>query len=220
VDSSRTASRCADRGLSSLAGTALWAAGLLLSICVACGAPSETSLTYPGTLRPPSAFARDFVLRQSITARRGNDAVTFQAVLQKRGNALVVLGLTPYGTRAFLLEQRGEQVSFRSFVDRDLPFPPRFILLDIQRTLLFPPAGPSSDGQHERMVDGDVITERWRGGRLLSRRFRRVDGLPEGEIVVEYGEGMTPERPPPLIRLHNGWSGYDLLIRNFAFQPL
>jgi hypothetical protein len=139
-------------------------------------------------------------------------------VLQVDAGVLSLLALTPYGTRAFLLEQSGQSIRFTPFVDRELPFPPRFILIDVHRALFSalgtPP--PSADGEHVFERDGERVTERWRGGKLLERRFERLDHKPKGTIRVSYGAGIAPNVTPQIIELDNGWFDYRLSIRTLA----
>ncbi len=179
----------------------------------------------PGVLHPPGEFPGAFLDRQTIAAKYGERTARFDAVLQKRGDELLLLGLTPFGSRAFTLKQTGLDVSFESYVPQDLPFPPRYILFDVQRVFfgasLVRSAAPPADGEHQTARDGEVVTEEWRGGRLERRRFRRVSGQPPGEIVIDYEGGMPPGGPPPAhIAFVNGWYGYRLDITTLSHQPL
>ena len=198
------------------------AAALACCLLAACGGAEGAAPRYPGTLRPPSAMGADVMMRQRLTARWGEGEETaFDAVLQKQGNALVLLGLGPHGGRAFVLAQRDGAVSFEKFVDVDLPFPPEFILLDVQR-VLFPRLSetPLPDGVHERVVDDERVTERWHSGKLVARTFERVDGDPAGTITIGYGEGWAPGEQPPTVRFENGWFGYSLSVETLSYQPL
>lgn len=204
---------------------------LLLAAAVAqlvggCGGGPHAEPRYPGTLRPPAELGADVMMRQRLTARWGDgegngETVEFEAVLQKQGDALILLGLGPHGGRAFLLEHRDGRVRFEPYVDLELPFPPRFILLDVQR-VFFPHLGDGrlADGAHERELDGEMVRERWREGRLVERTFRRTDGEPDGVVRVDYGEGLAPDHAPPRIELHNGWLGYSLTVETLDRTPL
>ena len=196
----------------------------LALVLTACGGASEHAgpPRYPGTLRPANELGPDVMMRQQLEADWGDDRQGFEAVLQKQGDEMVLLGLGPHGGRAFLLEHRGGEIHFETFVDLDLPFPPRYVLLDVQRTF-FPylSTEPLPDGIHEGVVDGEKVTERWRDGRLVERRFERLDGDPEGVIRVDYGPGLVfGQRPPQSITLDNGWFGYTLRVRTVDHQPL
>jgi hypothetical protein len=197
--------------------TALGALGLAL-LASACGGgpPRPAARPDPSVLHAPSEYPGAFLDRQHITATYGTRKASFDAVLQKRGDELVLLGMTPFGSRAFVLKQTGVDVTFESFVPQELPFPPRYILLDVHRVFFDGVApGPQAldDGMHDATRDGEQITERWQGGRLWQRRIRRVNADPAGEIVIDYDAGMPAGGPPPAhVGFANGWYGYRLDI--------
>jgi hypothetical protein len=186
-------------------------------------APAAPPHDYPGILPDPSTIPGDFMARQDVEARYGEQKIRFQAVLQKRGNTLTLLGMTPFGTRAFLLQQIGADVTFTPYMNREMPFPPKNILLDVDRAFfegLSQKGASLEDGEHAMERDGEEIRETWLGGRVLERHFRRLDGNPAGEIDITYGTGMTGTVPPAAIKFHNGWFGYDLSIDTRSYQPL
>lgn len=192
------------------------AAALLAGLLASC-ATTQTARPapppYPGNLLLPSQLGDDFMLRQTLEADYGDQGIKFSAVLQKTGDSLLMLGLTPFGTRAFKLEQTGEEVSFEKYVPKEMPFPPRYMLLDLQRTLFIGlPGPPHADGEHCAQHDGETITETWSAGALRRRTFRRDDATPPGAITIDYGEGMRPGAVPKTIRFDNGWFGYSLVI--------
>lgn len=159
--------------------------GAVTALLLACHArrPPETAgrLTPPpaASLPPPDAIPGAFAVRQKLVATSAHGGGSFEAVLKKVPGRLTLLGLTPYGSRAFLLEQAGPDVSFTSYIPRDLPFPPTYVLLDVHRVFDAPlgAAPPVSDGDgpgaHERegVVRGELVRERWRGGHLVERTF-------------------------------------------------
>jgi hypothetical protein len=176
--------------------------------------PPLNEAAYPGVLTESTALPDGLFLRQRIDARFGGRTMSFSAVLQVDGGVLSLLALTPYGTRAFLLEQAGQSIRFTPYVDRELPFPPRFILLDVHRALFTGLAtAPAADGERRYERDGERVIERWQGGALLERRFERMDGKPKGTIRIGYGAGFAPGATPKHITLDNGWFGYQLSIR-------
>ncbi|MCA9583579.1 MAG: DUF3261 domain-containing protein [Myxococcales bacterium] len=161
---------------------------------------------YPGTLRDLSEVSGDFSYRQRVTFRRGETTDSMEAVLQKTGSELVLLALTPMGTRAFLVRQRGAAIAdVQSFVPVPPPVPPEFVLLDVNRVHFMGAGKPSGPDAVSRITrDGEHIVDEWEGGALRRRTFSRVDGDPKGTIVIEFGETET--------RLRNGWLGYELTI--------
>ena len=185
---------------------------------------------YPGVLVDPAQLGADFMWRQSVTATfrdpDGNQqSVSFEAIIQKRGDTLLVLGMTPVGSRAFLIEQRGQHVSLRRFVDQDLPVPERYILVDIHRAFFGGiPADESGtlgeDGFRTARLNGEEVRELHRGGRLLERHFRRLDSKPSGTSRIDYGEGATGSGPAEVITLDNGWFGYQLVIKTLEHTRL
>lgn len=209
----------------------MWVVAALACLALACAqavpdAPpnaAPSAQTYPGTLVDPTELGDDFMWRQLVTATfrrpRGElESVSFEAIVQKRGDTLSVLGMTPFGSRGFLIEQRGQDVSLRRFVDGEMPVPARFILIDIHRTFFHgiaaDHAGPlDEDGFRTAIVDGEEIRELHRDGRLIERRFRRLDGEPAGIIRIDYGPGAPATGPAELITLDNGWFGYQLVIK-------
>ena len=195
---------------------------LLFAACAHRSPPPPTpARDYPGALVIPSQVPVDFLAQQSVEARYGDRSVHFSAALQKRGDTLTLLGLTPFGTRAFLLEQRGVEVTFTPYLSRDLPFPPKNILVDVQRAYFIGlPGAPLPDGEHLGVRDGEEVRERWSAGRLVERRFRRLAADPPGEIVIAYEPGMIASVPPATVRFHNGWFGYDLVIETRSYQAL
>lgn len=172
---------------------------------------------YPGELVSTEAMGQDFLLRQRVSATYGEHNTSFEAALQLREGALTVLGLTPFGSKAFVLTQTGTEVAFEKFVDRELPFPPDYILLDIHRALFMTVGdGVLADGEHSAERAGERITESWSGGRLRRRIFARLDGQPAGEIVVRFEDGHVPGQVPGVMELSNGWFGYRLEIRTLS----
>ena len=200
---------------------------------VACGppAPSGPPPEYPGgllapsTLRSPPALGDAFALEQRVRIESPEGSWEFRAVLQKRGDTLILVGLGPHGGRGFVLQQngdpdRGGTVELESHLPQELPFPPRFMLQDVQRVWFRGLAGPLPDGEHVDTIDGDEITERWEGGRLLERTFRRVDGVPEGTLHATYEGGLGGDAPPPSVRFENGWFGYTLILTTLSHQRI
>lgn len=202
------------------ASTVLIAVTLAAGLLVGCH-PKAPPGSYPGQLVEPSTIAGDFMIRQRVEGSYGERNVSFDAVVQKQGGTLMVLTLTPYGSRAFLVEQEGQEVRVEKFISRELPFDPRFILLDVQRVFLKGlPDGPRDDGWHRQRIDDEIVRERWEAGRLYERTYARRDRQPKGSVIVRYEGGYIPgERPPP-IELVNEWFGYRLTLDTSDYQVL
>ncbi len=191
---------------------------LLTGACRQTPARTFVPAEYPGVLRQPEAFAFDGLWRQQVTARWGDGEVRgFPAVVQKAGTVLTVLGLSPAGTVGFSVVLKQGKVDLVNNMPDEVPFEPRFILLDVQRAF-YPwlddarEAEPRADGRHEGVVDGELVVEHWSKGRLRQRTFSRVSGDPAGEIDIRYvwedDDGVMPARTV----LNNAWFGYELTI--------
>ena len=199
---------------------------LCLALC-ACSAtpraepPILTEDMYPWRLLPASALPGDFLWEQRLTAHVGGEEHSLKAVLQKQGDHLVLIGLTPFGTKAFLLDQQGTVVTFQSFVERKLPFPPRFVLADVQRCYLpfGDVASQPKDGEQRVDLGDEELVQTFDGGRLSERRFRRHDAKPAGEVRVIY-RNWTADGVAHDVVLDNRWFGYSMDITTLSAKVL
>jgi hypothetical protein len=207
------------RRLSSVARACLWALGLWVGGCTAAPTHSFSESDYPGVLRDPAALAGDFLWQQRVTAEWGDEGARrgFDAAVQKIGDELTVLGLSPMGSLGFSIVLRGGELRVTNDMPEELPFPARFIVLDVQRAL-YPwlprdaVGTPGGDGQREGVVDGERVVELRRAGRLAERCFTRVDGKPPGAIVIRYEWRDSDWAVPARVVLDNGWFGYRLTV--------
>lgn len=199
----------------------------LAALAAACAGPPPA----PSAAPPPGAYpawlvstervAGDFLLRQRIEVAWEGRASSFEAAVQKRCGVLTVVGFAPWGSRAFALEQRGTEVEVKSAAEWSLPFPPEYVLYDVNRTFFAALEGePPADGERRGEVRGEEVRERFAGGRLVRREFRRLDGVPPGRIAVDYGAGLSAGAPPERIEFDNGWFGYRLRISTISHSEL
>ena len=181
------------------------------------GASPSAASASPGILPPPDAIPGTFTVRQKIVAHSAHGSGSFEAVLQKEPGKLTLLGFTPYGARAFLLEQSAAAgVKLTSYIPRQLPFSPDFILMDIHRVLdawLGPP--PTADGERGGTVRDEVVRERWTGGHLASRTFAAANDPSRVTTTVNY-QGVTAVGLPVKVSIANARFGYDLTIETLA----
>ncbi len=186
------------------------------------GPPPEYpgQLAAPSTLRSPAALGDAFALEQRVRTEYPDGAQEFRAVLQLQGDALILIGFGPHGGRGFALQQRGGEVEWESHLPEELPFPPEFMLHDVQRVWFRGLAGPLPDGEHRETIDGEEVTERWAGGRLLERTFRRLDGEPAGVQRVTYDGGLGGDAPPSRVTFVNPWFGYTLVLTTLSHQRI
>lgn len=192
-----------------------------LAACVTHRPRALTASDYPGELVRVSSLPVDFITRQRVEVRSRTHTNRFDAVLQRRGDTLTLIALTPFGARAFVIEQHGSTVTFTPFVTRELPFPPRFILLDVHRAFFISLSAPHpTDGVQRSTLHNEALTETYRSGLLTSRTFTRLDNHPAGTITVTYAPPTPPPRPAPRITLENPWFGYTLTVDTLTWQPL
>lgn len=195
--------------------------------------PVLTDAMYPWPLRQSTELGPNFLWQQRLTARVGPRSDSLQVAVQKQGDTLTMIGLTPFNTKAFALTQTGDTIDFKKFVDRELPFPPRYVLVDFQRTWLalgtsklgpLPGAGTlPEDGKEITGLDGEVLTQRVQGGKLVERQFARLgapgEANPLPPLTIRYS-GYRPDGLPGKVVLANKWFGYELEIETLAAQPL
>lgn len=193
----------------------------ILCIALAAGcatAPQRLLLReadYPGVLRAPAALPFDVVWQQRVTASWGEGRQRgFDAAVQKQGDALTVVGLSPMGSVGFSIAMRGGDVDVQNHTGEELPFPARFVLLDVQRAFFPWLDGAAVGGVRSGEVDGEQVRESYEHGRLARRTFARPGQ--EGEIVVTYQWGRPDWRGPTRVELGNAWFGYSLRVDTHA----
>ena len=199
----------------------------LVVLMMAC-APRATQPPDPSQMRYPGEFARgaeltgkrDFMTRQALVGRYGEREFHGEVVVQKVGDKVTLIGVTPFGTKAFVVQQDAGGVKGQEIIKGTLPFPPEFMLLDVHRSLFIKLAEGTGDGTRVGERGGEALTELWQGGRLLRRTYKRLDRRPKGTITVEYVGGMVGDQPPKVMRLDNGWFGYSVEITTVSWQAL
>ena len=200
--------------------------GLLLSGCVG-PSPSERERASGSSqassrasddarvwLLPVDDLRENLLMRQHVTVKWADREESFDAVLQKRGDVLLLLGLGPMNTVGFKLTLDRDGVSFENFSGRELPFRPERILADVQR-VFYPWIQEGWDCvecERREILDGLEVWERIGARFLVERSFRLLARPERGRIVVRY-EGWTSDPPVPIrATLDNGWYGYELTI--------
>lgn len=192
-------------------------ATLVLFLGTACARPKPPAKVVEvdarGVLLPTDKLAPPFVVQQRIEGKyQGGDA-TMECVVQLSDGKLTVLGLTPFGTRAFVIEQKGLDVHFQKFIERDLPVQPDAVLFDIHRVFFRALPKPSSDGVYEAQDQSEMVRETWAGGHLVERRFHSLEGPITNMIVVSF-QGAPAPVIAPHVRITNTAFGYTLEIDN------
>jgi hypothetical protein len=192
-----------------------------------CAGPSKepaspASAEYPCILHPPNELGPDFSMRQHVEATAGGRTGSFDGVLQKVGNSLVIVGLGPGGVRAFVLQQDGDAIKLERTMGPELPFSPRNIVVDVHRAFFkkLPPP-QSGTGTVRGTLDDESVEEDWRDGNLVERRFARPGSAHKGVVRITYAPGCTAQRcAPPSLRLVNEWFSYSLAIESTEYTAL
>jgi hypothetical protein len=204
------------------------ALGCVFALGAACGPkapPSEPRLPnrpYECVLHPLATLGPDFTVRQHVEASSHGRGGGFDAVLQKKGGTLVVVGLVA-GIRAFVLKEEGEQITFEQSLGPKMPFPPSYAIIDVHRVywkaLPRDPSTPPS-GAFEGELEGEHVREVWSNGEITLRQFSRPGEL-EGSVRVTFGPGCTATLcRPKTVRIENEWFGYTVAIENEEFTAL
>ncbi|HXZ85722.1 MAG TPA: DUF3261 domain-containing protein [Myxococcota bacterium] len=87
----------------------------------------------PGPLRSTRDLEGDWTVHERIRVVGDGVDESFGLVLQKTGPKLVLVGLTPFGAKAFGVTQIGVQTWSQSFLGRALAVPPENVLRDVHR---------------------------------------------------------------------------------------
>lgn len=191
---------------------------LLALLITACGAPPPTEAPPPdaGPMLPADAWPTAVLLRQRVSATWTGGTRGFDVALQRRGDALLLIGLAPFGPPGFVIRHGPGGVEVENNTGEALPFDPRYMLADVQKAF-YPwlPPPPAGEGVVRGEVLGLVVEARYTDGRLAERRFAG----PGRAIRVRYGaesiDGYARE-----VELTHERLGYTLRIETVAVQPL
>jgi hypothetical protein len=173
----------------------------------------------PGILRPTEEIAGDFRLEQRVHVRAESGETSLRIVAEKQGLRLVVIGLNPLGAKLFTVIQTMREVEVDALPERVLPVPPLDVMRDLHRAR-FLDAGvvPDANGHAEGIRNGTRIVETWRDGVLRQRRFSRVEGLPSGEVIVDFA--MPTPNEPARVQIRNDWCSYSASFETLAWETL
>lgn len=81
------------------------------------------------------ALNTSFTARQRVAISWKGDTHRFDAVLEKSPGRLRLLGLGPMNSVGFVLTHTDEGIEFQNRTGQDMPFPPAYIIADVQRIL-------------------------------------------------------------------------------------
>lgn len=209
-------------------GTLFWAVAFLMMSGCSKQSRSTTQVMMRPTLDPGPLLRADtakteFVWRQRVTARWDTQRQSFDAVLQLRGGTLSLIGLAPMGPPGFVVSLSSEGLDFQNRSDRRLPFPPEYIIADVQRAFfpwLAPPSEDEFTGTQQGHYDVLAIGETFVRGVMRERTFTRSDAPARGTLRVVYQDWRRGEDTARRVLLTNDWFGYTLEIITVDQQRL
>ena len=156
------------------------------------GPPPSSPIYYP--LQPPASYGGTFAGQSLLTGEFEGRRLQLHTHVEIDADQIVVLGLTPWQTRAFVLRYHGEHLDFKNFTPRKMPFPPALILSDLQQVLW--PTLPNPP--------------QWRVEDEVEPRERRVYFRNQLITRIQYAGGPAA---PADVTLWNLRYGYQLTIR-------
>ena len=162
---------------------------LLPSALVPSAPPSPQ---YP--LLAPATYGGAYAAQHWLEGRAQGQDFTLQIQVEIEPDHILLVGFTPWQTRAFVLRYDGTTVEFENFTNRELSFPPARILSDLQQVLW--PNLPSLNEWH--VVD------------VPETRERRVTFQDRLITHIRY-QGVPPILS--VVELDNAALGYQLRIQ-------
>jgi len=111
----------------------------------------------PGGLRSTNEIEGDWTINERIRVVGNGVDESFGLVLQKTGPKLVLLGLTPFGAKAFGVTQIGTETWVESYLGPVLAVPPQNVLRDVHRAHFLIVDDPTLDARAvTRDADGVI----------------------------------------------------------------
>lgn len=156
----------------------------LISSLLAPPSPSRSLVSsfryYP--LLSPMTFGRSYAAQHLIEGHVRDQNFALQVYVEIGPDSILLLGLTPWQTRAFVLRYDGNNLDFKNFTDREMPFPPELILSDLQQVLW-----PSLPNQNDWQVADDPHTHERRVSfqhQLITRIKYNGDSQTLGDVEL------------------------------------
>lgn len=207
--------------------------------------PALSQREVTALLLSPQEIPRLFY-RQKLNIERGPQTFTLKVVLQNDGDKFIVLGLGPAQTRLFVIEQTGQTVTYRSFVDREIPVSPERFLFELQAALFW--TAPERRDPTDREVlwskPGVCIQDSYGEQGILQRvilsdpdvaekadceldarreRLRPQESGPVKQadvVIIDYGaHGYQLRAPPRKLHLKDGLDGLTIAVQQLETGP-
>lgn len=208
-----------------------WGSTLLLLVALSGVASCSTWNRLTGRSRcgvvpvPTAALRESGNLRARMRISAGSAEIGMEVVSRYQEGALVIVGLSPYGTRIFAATQRDRDVTVdvedarvRKLAMWTVDALHRALLIPRQRPQPTPqrgePQGPKArDIEIVEFVWSDErVRDAWVGGQHRSRDFLRGSGAGDVPgVSIQYAAESVSERSER-IDVHNAWCGYDAVV--------
>ncbi|HYB99428.1 MAG TPA: DUF3261 domain-containing protein [Candidatus Limnocylindrales bacterium] len=174
---------------------------LVLLFIVACTGAGTAGCTALRPLVAPSAHQCPWIdvepaqlsgpgrqqLRARVTATGVDHA--FGVAVERTEDSLLLVGLTPLGTKSFEVERRGKRVRAANHLGLASVVPPRNVLADVSGILAASPCSPSVAGEAAAELGRWTITDTCSGGRPARRHVRGPGAV--GNVDIEYRGNET-----------------------------
>lgn len=184
--------------------------------------PLESRASLRARLVPADLLSPEISMRQRLRFIAGERDGEIDAVVQLTCGELVVVGLTPIGTRLFTIRQTGRDVDARLMLPGDWPFEPERVLLSLQRSMLLPLPRPPEAGAVDEADPGIwlgrtpfeiALEERWLAGRVVERRVHEARASGPATIEIRYSApGLDTDSIPRSTTIESEKDGYRIEI--------
>lgn len=181
---------------------------LALSGCAHLPGRSRAVPACPGQLVPSAELGGPLLLRQRVRLEAGERRVVLRLITQVRDGDLLLVGIDPLGAKLFSLRQRGSDVEVDALPASVLEVEPVTLLRELHRMRFLSARAHRAEDPFVFVRQGTEISERWQGGALRERRFRRLDGRPEGVVTLRFETPGPGEEGIERVSIDNGWCGY------------
>jgi hypothetical protein len=154
----------------------------------------------------PERLPADLSVHYRVAIDSGEGEVRTAIVAQREGDVLVVVGLTPFDTRAFSLRLEDGGLDLDRGIARHLGIEPLHVYDALARAALLDAQADSESSPDERSfaLGDEVVSEKRTAGQLSLRRFAPASTSHEGGALVRW-----PADGAGALEVENTWCGYS-----------
>ena len=188
----------------------MWKAAFFILIYLSTGCtayPRLPSENCPVKLIQASDLPQDLSFRAQVQIQKGKHQINFEAIAESKSGALTLVGIAPYGTRLFQIQQKEGEIHFSeldSSIHRSLAI---FTMDALYRAywIRAPSKETSWDYANEIVTEGSNHNERYREFRQSGPREA------SGSVKIDYGF-ESDNRTTAVTTIENPWCGYSASI--------